>query len=223
MKVMVFGATGMVGQGVLRECLIDPGVTHVLSIGRRLVGQQDSKLHEIVHADLLNLSSIEAALAGYDACFFCIGLVPGKFSEAQYRHVTYDITMAIANTLVRLNPAMTFIYVTGVGTDSSEQSKTMWARVKGASENALFELPFKAVHVFRPAAIQPLHGVRSNTGWDFLYAIKPLWTLWRWIAPQYCTSTEEIGRAMLAVARKGHARRILYSNDFRAVALEGGR
>ncbi len=223
MKVMVFGATGMVGQGVLRECLIDPGVTHVLSIGRRLTGQRHSKLHEIVHADLMDLSSLEAAMAGYDACFFCIGLTPGKFSEEQYRHVTYRMTMAIAKLLVRSNPAMTFIYVTGVGTDSSEQSKMMWARVKGATENALFGLPFKAVHVFRPAAILPLHGVRSNTGWDFLYAIKPLWTLVRWIAPQYYTTTEEIGRAMLAVARKGHGERLLYSDDFRAVALEVGR
>jgi uncharacterized protein YbjT (DUF2867 family) len=159
MKVIIFGATGMVGQGVLRECLLDPDVRRVLSIGRSATGQRHEKLRELIRADLLDYSAIENELRGYDACFFCLGITSLGLSEEQYRRVTYDITMAAAKALARLNPDMTFVYVTGAGTDITEHGRTMWARVKGETENALLRLPFRAAYMFRPAAIQPLYGI----------------------------------------------------------------
>lgn len=216
MKVIVFGATGMVGQGVLRECLLDPDVTDVLTIGRTATGQNNPKLREIVHADLLDFSAIERDMTGYDACFFCLGISSVGMSEERYRHVTYDITLAAARTLARLNPDMTFVYVTGAGTDSTEQGRVMWARVKGKTENDLLKLPFKAAYMFRPGAIQPLHGARSKTAWvHALYvATAPLWALLHRVAPKYVTTTEVIGRAMLGVAKRGYPKRILESEDF---------
>src|SRR5579864_1453935 len=163
MKVILFGATGMVGQGVLRECLRDPRVEAVLAVGRSATGQSHPKLSELVQQDLFAYSANEARLKGYDACFFCLGVSSAGMSEADYRHITYDLTLAAAETLVRLNPAMTFIYVSGAGTDSSERGSSMWARVKGATENALLRLPFKAAYMFRPGVIRPLHGIRSKT------------------------------------------------------------
>ena len=159
MNVVLFGATGMVGQGVLRECLLDQKVQTVLSIGRSATGQAHPKLRELVRKDLLDFSPIEAQLIGFDACFFCLGVSSAGMTEEAYRRVTYDITMAAAQTLARLNPAMTFIYVSGAGTDSTERGRIMWTRVKGKTENALLRLPFKAAYMFRPAAIQPLHGI----------------------------------------------------------------
>jgi uncharacterized protein YbjT (DUF2867 family) len=159
MKVIIFGATGMVGQGVLRECLLDPDVRRVLSIGRSATGQRHEKLRELIRADLLDYSAIENELRRYDACFFCLGITSLGLSEEQYRRVTYDITMAAAKALARLNPDMTFVYVTGAGTDITEHGRTMWARVKGETENALLRLPFRAAYMFRPAAIQPLYGI----------------------------------------------------------------
>ena len=205
MKVIIFGATGMVGQGVLRECLLDPDVERVLTVGRRATGQQNPKLQEIVHADLLDLSSIERDLAGYDACFFCLGVSSLGMSESAYRHVTYDITLAAAETLVRLSPAMTFVYVSGASTDSTERGRSMWARVKGSTENAVLRLPFKAAYMFRPAMIQPLHGIRSKTGWyNAIYAVtRPVLPLVRALAPRYVTTTEAVGRAMLVAAKRG--------------------
>ncbi len=165
MKVILFGATGMVGQGVLRECLLDPEVETVLAVGRSSTGQQHAKLQEILHKDLEDLSRIENKLSGYDACFFCLGVSSAGLNEQQYRRVTYDLTIAAAKVLVRLNPAMTFIYVSGAGTDSTERGRMMWARVKGQTENALLQMPFRAAYMFRPAYIQPLHGIKTRTRW----------------------------------------------------------
>ncbi len=219
MKVIVFGATGMVGQGVLRECLLDSDVTEVLTIGRSATELQNPKLREIVHANMLDFSAIESEMMGYDACFFCLGISSLGMSEEQYRHVTYDITMAAARTLARLNPAMTFMYVTGAGTDSSEQGRVMWARIKGKTENDLLKLPFKAAYMFRPGAIQPLHGARSKTAWvQAIYVLTaPLWMLLHLVAPKYVTTTEEIGRAMLGAAKRGYPKRIIESEDFSKV------
>ncbi len=215
MKVIVFGATGMVGQGVLRECLLDPAVTEVLTIGRSATGQQSPKLREIVHKDFLDFSAIENEMTGYDACFFCLGVSSLGLDEARYRHLTYDITLAAARPLARLNPGMTFVYVTGASTDSTEHGSMMWARVKGKTENDLLKLPFKAAYMFRPGAIQPLHGVRSKTAWvQAIYTVtSPLLTLLHQVAPQYVTTTEEVGRAMLAVARHGYPKPILEMPD----------
>ena len=165
MKVILFGATGMVGQGVLRECLLDTDVESVLAVGRSATGQASPKLREIVHANFLDFSAIESQLTGYDACFFCLGVSSLGMDEERYRHLTYDITMAAATALAKLNPGMVFTYVTGRGTDSTEKGPLMWARVKGKTENDLLKLPFKAAYMFRPAGIQPLHGVKSKTGW----------------------------------------------------------
>jgi uncharacterized protein YbjT (DUF2867 family) len=219
MKVILFGATGMVGQGVLRECLIDPGVESVLAVGRSPTGQRDPKLREIVHDDFFDFSGVESQLVGYDACFFCLGVSSVGMDEERYRHLTYDLTMAAATTLAKLNPGMVFVYVTGRGTDSTEQGRLMWARVKGKTENDLLKLPFKAAYMFRPAGIQPLHGVRSKTPWvQAIYLVTaPLLSLLARTSPQYMTTTEQVGRAMIKVAREGHPRPILESEDINSI------
>jgi uncharacterized protein YbjT (DUF2867 family) len=219
MKVILFGATGMVGQGVLRECLLDPGIESVLVVGRSPTGQRHAKLREIMHGNFLDFSAIESELTGYDACFFCLGVTSVGLSEERYRQLTYDITMAAATTLAKLNPGMVFIYVTGRGTDSTESGKLMWARVKGKTENDLRKLPFKAAYMFRPAAIQPLHGVRSKTAWyQLVYDLTaPLFALLKRVAPKYVTTTEQVGRAMIKVARDGFPRPMLESEDINAV------
>ena len=215
LKVMLFGATGMVGQGVLRECLLDPDVEHVLAVGRSTTGQRNARLEELRHDNFLDFSTIESRLSGYDACFFCLGVTSIGLTEERYRHLTYDITMAAATTLAKLNPQMVFVYVTGRGTDSTERGSIMWARIKGKTENDLLRLPFKAAYMFRPAGIQPLHGIRSKTAWyQAAYVVAaPLLTVLNKIAPKYMTTTEQIGRAMLAVARHGYATPVLESED----------
>ncbi|HEX3532010.1 MAG TPA: NAD(P)H-binding protein [Thermoanaerobaculia bacterium] len=216
MKVILFGATGMVGQGVLRECLLDPEVESVLAIGRRGTGQKHAKLREIVHQDFFDFSAIESQLAGYDACFFCLGVSSAGMKEEEYRRLTYDITLAAAQALARQNPGtMTFLYVSGTGTDSSEKGRVMWARVKGETENALLRLPFKAAYMLRPGYIQPLHGITSSTKWTrVLYAVMgPLYPVWKTLFPKYVTTTEQLGRAMIHVAKHGAPQPILENQD----------
>ena len=219
MKVILFGATGMVGQGVLHECLLDADVESVLVIGRSSTGQRHAKLREILHDNFLDFSAIESELRGYDACFFCLGVSSIGMNEERYRHLTYDITMAAATTLAKLNPGMVFIYVTGRGTDSTEHGRLMWARIKGKTENDLLKLPFKAAYMFRPAGIQPLHGVRSKTAWvQAIYVVSaPLLSYLNRVAPKYMTTTEQVGRAMIKVAREGYPRPVLESEDIRRV------
>jgi uncharacterized protein YbjT (DUF2867 family) len=217
-KVLLFGATGMVGQGVLRECLLDPTVESILSVGRTATGQSNVKLRELVLPDLGTLSAQQGELSGYDACFFCLGVSSAGMTEADYRRVTFDLTLAVARMLAGLNPAMTFIYVSGAGTDSSERARSMWARVKGETENALLRLPFKAV-MFRPGAIEPLHGIRSRTPlYRFIYVLaRPLWPPLRAAFPQHVTTTEQVGRAMLRVAREGAPKQVLETKDINAL------
>ncbi len=219
MKVILFGATGMVGQGVLRECLRDAEVESVLVVGRSPTGQRNAKLREIVHDDFVDYSAIESKLIGYDACFFCLGVSSVGMNEERYRHLTYDITLAAARTLARLNPQMVFVYVTGRGTDSSEKGSLMWARVKGKTENDLLKLPFRAAYMFRPAGIQPLHGIRSKTAWvQAIYIVAaPLLSLLNRVAPKYMTTTEQVGRAMIKVARNGFTRPVLESEDINSL------
>ena len=215
MKVILFGANGMVGQGVLGECLLDPAVESVLVVGRSPTGQRHAKLREIIHDNFTDFSAIESQLTGYDACFFCLGVSSVGMTEQRYRHLTYDITIAAATTLARLNPGMVFTYVTGRGTDSSESGSLMWARIKGKTENDLLKLPFKAAYMFRPAGIQPLHGVRSKTGWvQAIYvATAPLLTFLNRVAPKYMTTSEQFGRAMIKVATDGYPKPVLESED----------
>jgi uncharacterized protein YbjT (DUF2867 family) len=220
MNVLLFGATGMIGQGVLRECLLDPNVPLVLTVGRSASGVQHPKLREVVHHDLWHYAAIESELSGFDACFFCLGVSSSGMTEKDYAHVTYGITLAAAQVLSRLNPRMTFIYISGAGTDSSEHGRSMWARVKGRTENALMELPFAAAYMFRPGFIEPLYGARSRTtSYRVFYTLtKPLLPLLRRAFPDQILTTQQIGQAMLTVARNGYPTRVLESKDIRAVA-----
>lgn len=225
MKVILFGATGMVGQGVLRECLLDPEVTQLLAVGRNPTKQKHPKLRELVVPDLHELSSVEQKLAGYDACFFTLGTSAAGLTEENYSRVTYDLTLAVARTLVRLNPGMTFIYVSGMGTDRSERGRVMWARVKGRTENALLALGFRRAFMFRPGLIIPMHGIRSRTAlYRVSYAIlSPLAPLIRRLFPDAVTTTERMGRAMLAVAEHGNPRAVLEAADINRVGRAAGR
>lgn len=220
MKVIIFGASGMVGQGVLRECLRDPGVERVLTIVRAPEGKADPRLTELVHGDFHDYSAIESMLAGYDACFFCLGVSAAGMKEADYRRITFDLTLAAAKTLSRLNPGMTFIYVSGTGTDETEKGRSMWARVKGETENALKRLPFRAVYLFRPGFIQPMHGIQSKTPlYRGVYAVaSPLFPIFDRLAPRLVTTTERVGRAMLAVARSGAPQQVLENADINRLA-----
>ena len=218
MKIILFGSTGMVGQAVLRECLIDPRIEKVLSIVRSSGGLHHVKLQECIHADFLDFSSLQQMWRGYDACFYCLGVSSVGMNEPDYRRITYDFTLAAARLLAQLNPKMTFIYVSGAGTDSGERGHSMWARVKGATENALLGLPFKAV-MFRPGPIIPLNGIRSRTrSYRLLYAAtRPLWGVLRAAFPNSVSTSEEVGRAMIAVAHGGAPQRIMETRDINRV------
>jgi uncharacterized protein YbjT (DUF2867 family) len=220
MNALLFGATGMVGQGVLRECLLAPDVRLVQTVGRTATGVRDLRLREVVQKDLLQYAN-EVDFTGFDACFFCLGVSSAGMKEADYERITFGITLAAAEVLSRLNPRMTFVYVSGVGTDSSEQGRSMWARIKGRTENALLRLPFKAAYMFRPGAIEPLHGARSKTPvYRFFYVVlKPVLGLLRKMFPDSILTTEQIGRAMLNAARQGAPKRVLEPKDIRLLSL----
>jgi uncharacterized protein YbjT (DUF2867 family) len=219
-KVLLFGASGMLGTAVMRECLADPQVAGVVSVGRTVSALHSAKLEEIAHADLSNYRAIETSLTGLDACFFCLGVSSAGLSEADYSRVTYDYTLAAANTLVRLNPRLTFVYVSGAGTDGTGAGRTMWARVKGRTENALLALPFAAAYMLRPGIIQPLHGIKSKTrSYRIFYSLAAfLLPMLRAVFPNHVLSTTQIGAAMLNLAKHGYAKRILEARDIRAVS-----
>ncbi len=220
MRVLIFGATGMVGQGVLRECLMDARVESVVTIGRAPTGVAHPKLRELVRANPANYSDIEGELSGFDACFFCLGVSAAGMDEAEYERVTYGITLAAAEVLSRLNPQMTFVYVSGAGTDSTEKGRVMWARVKGRTENALLRLRFRAVYLFRPGFIEPAHGERSKTAaYRIFYSVaKPVLPLARRLFPRHILTTEQIGRAMLRAAREGAPKPVLEAPDIYELA-----
>lgn len=220
MKVILFGATGMIGQGVLRECLLDPDVTEVLAIGRAKTGKEDPKLRELAHADFTDFGAVKEELRGYDACFFCLGVSSAGMNEADYTRVTYDYTLAAARAIAEVSPKTVFIYVSGAGTDATEKGRSMWARVKGKTENAIFALPLENAYMFRAGAVQPLHGITSKTpayrvayalAWPFMPALKAL-------MPGMITTTERIGLAMLRVAKRGSDKRVLENSDINALA-----
>ncbi len=215
MKLILFGATGMVGQGVLREALQADDVERVLAIVRTATGHSHPKLQELVHRDFTDFSSVESALGGFDACFYCLGVSAAGMSESDYRRVNHDFVLAAAGTLVRVNPGMTFIYVSGAGTDSTEKGRSMWARVKGETENALLRLPFRGAYMFRPAFIRPAHGERSKTAsYRLMYAATGwLFPVLRRLLPRHVTTTEEVARAMLHVAREGAPEQVLENAD----------
>lgn len=218
MKVVIYGASGMVGQGVLRACLEAEDVTDVLVVGRGSLGLQHPKLREAVVKDLLDLRPLEPELAGRDACFFCLGASAAGRDEAAYAAINHAIPLAAGRTLAQLNPGMAFLYVSGAGTDSTGAGRVMWARVKGRTENELLALPLKAT-MLRPAFIQPSHGEVSRTP-AYRIAIglmRPFFPLLRCF-PAFATTTERLARAMLEVARHGHPKRILESREINALA-----
>jgi uncharacterized protein YbjT (DUF2867 family) len=225
MNVVIFGATGMVGSGVLLECLEDARIASVLVVGRNSVGITAPKLREILIASFADLGPIQSEFTTCDACSFCLGVSSAGMSEERYRRVTYDLTLEVAKAMVAANPAMTFCYVSGAGTDSTGQGSRMWARVKGQTENALLRLPFKAAYMFRPAFIVPLKGVRSKTPiYQAMYnVLAPLYPLLRRLAPRFMTTTVNVGRAMIAVALNGYDRPIIESPEIEQLARERAR
>jgi uncharacterized protein YbjT (DUF2867 family) len=214
MKVVLFGATGMAGQGVLRECLRDEGVEFVLAIGRSSTGQTHPKLRELIRKDLFDFSLDDANLQGYDTCFFCLGVSAAGMNEGDYTRITFDLTMGWAQALAAINPAMTFVYVSGAGTGG----KAMWAQVKKRTEDALLAL-FASAYMFRLGALRARHGEVSKTRWTRIaYAVfRPLLPLIRAIAPDTVIDTDELGRAMIRVARQGAPKRVLENRDLRAL------
>ena len=214
-STIITGATGMVGEGVLMECLADPRVERVLIVNRKPSGFTHPKLREIVHADFHDLSAIQSQLAGYDACFFCLGVSSLGMSEADYRHVTYDLTVNVGSTLARLAPDMTFTYVSGAGTDSTEHGKTMWARVKGATENELLRL-FRRGVMFRPGFMRATPGQKNLKGWYKVIAW--MYPIGRRLYPAGFCTLQEVGQAMIAAASTGSSKRVLEVEDIVALA-----
>lgn len=215
MNVIIFGATGMVGQGVLLECLEDPSVARVLLVSRRSAGVNHPKVEEAIRQDFYDFSDLQGRWSDYDACFFCLGVTSVGLDEATYRRLTFDLTLAAARSMAAAKPGMTFCYVTGLGTDGTAKGRVMWARVKGETENAILALPFKAAYMFRPGYIQPLKGVRSKTAWyDAVYKVAwPLYPPLRRLAPGFFTDTVTIARAMLNVVTRGYPRPVLEGRD----------
>ncbi len=214
-SAIITGATGMVGEGVLLACLADPRVGRVLVINRRPSGVAHPKLRELIHADFLDVSPIQAQLAGYDACFFCLGVSSLGMSEAEYRRVTYDLTTHVGRTLARLNPDMTFCYVTGAGTDSTEHGKTMWARVKGATENELLRL-FRRGVMFRPGMMRATPGQKNLSGW--YTAVAWIYPIGRALFPAWFCTLQEVGQAMINAAVAGSPKPVLEVPDIVALA-----
>jgi uncharacterized protein YbjT (DUF2867 family) len=220
MKVIVTGATGMVGKGVLLECLAHPDVAQVLSLGRSPLGMAHPKLAELVRGDLFDLSGVERELSGYDACFFCLGASSVGMKEADYYRVTHELTLAVARTVLRKNPGLVFVYVSGAGTDSTEKGSSMWARVKGKTENDLLALGFGAAYMFRPAYIQPMKGVSSRTALyrALIPLVRPLFPVLKALFPSQVTTTENVGLAMIHAVQRGYPERILAPRDINALA-----
>ena len=220
MKVVLFGATGMVGSGVLAECLADPRVDSVVSVVRSAGGVTHPKLREVRHRDFFDFATLRSDFEGADACFFCLGVSSFRLGEDEYRRLTYDLTLAAARTVVDAAPRSVFCYVSGEGTDSTGRGRVMWARVKGQTEQALLAMPFRAAYMFRPGYIQPLAGVRSKTAlyWAAYTLLSPLYPLLQRLAPTHVTTSVNVGRAMLEVAAHGYPRPVLETEDINEAA-----
>jgi uncharacterized protein YbjT (DUF2867 family) len=216
MKAIVFGASGMVGEGVLLTSLRSPHVESVLVIGRRACNVDHPKMTEILRKDFFDFADIESKLTGYDACFFCLGVSSVGMNEADYTRTTYDLTMHAARTLSRLNPGMTFCYVSGTGTDSTEKGRLMWARVKGRTENHLAQLPFKAAYAFRPGLMKPVEGQKNLK--SIFRLVGKTYPLWKFLAPKHVCTLEELGLAMIQVSRVGTPQKVLENPDIARLA-----
>lgn len=216
LRVIITGTTGMVGEGVLLECLNNPEVEQVLAVSRNPSGHQHPKLRELLHADFQDLTPIQDQLAGYNACFFCLGVSSMGMKEPEYRRLTYDLTLHFAQTLLPRNPGLTFCYVSGVGTDGTLKSRQMWARVKGETENALLQLGFQGAYMFRPgfmkATLGQQHVLSYYKYFDWLYPVL------RAVTPKYVSTLAEVGQAMIRVAQHGYLRKVLEVPDIIALA-----
>ena len=220
MRILIFGASGMVGQGVVRECLRDENVSEVLCVGRSALPEQHAKLRQIIHGDLFDLAAKEDDLRGFDACLFCLGVSSFRMKEELYRHITQQLTLSIAERLLPLNPSMVFVYVSGEGTDP--HGKAMWARVKGETEQALLGMPFRATYMFRPGLILPLHGIRSKSKiYQLFYSLfRPIGWLLR-LNLRLATTTEAVGQAMLQVVKHLPSKHILHTAEINRLASYG--
>jgi uncharacterized protein YbjT (DUF2867 family) len=215
-KAIITGATGMVGEGVLHECLLHPDVDSVLVLGRKSCGLTHPKLTELLVSDFYDLSAVESTLAGYNACFFCLGTSSLGMKEPDFHKITYTLTMSVAKTLSRLNPDMTFCYVSGSGTDSSEKGRTMWARVKGKTENDLMKLPFKQVYNFRPAYIHPTDGLKNTL--SYYKYLSWLYPVFRTLLPGLVITLKQLGQAMINTVGNGNQKRVVEVKDIVALA-----
>lgn len=219
MRALVFGGTGMIGQGLVRELIRDTGVTKIILVGRAPAAVTDPKIEQHTVKDLTDLSPIRTALTGIDACFWALGVTSLGLDEAAYRRITYDYTVACAKQLIAWNPSMAFIFVSGASTDSTEKGSVMWARVKGAAENAILGMGFTRAHAVRPAFILPVAGIKSRTPmYHVFYTIAtPLYPAMKLLMPNLSTTTEQLGRAMIKLAREGHAKKVLEQRDMNAL------
>ncbi|TDE17630.1 NAD-dependent epimerase/dehydratase family protein [Dyadobacter psychrotolerans] len=217
-RAIITGATGMVGEGVLHECLLDEDVETVLVLNRKPCGVEHHKLTEIIHKDFFDISPIENQLEGYNACFFCLGVSSVGMKEAEYYEMTYTLTMHVAQILSKVNPDMIFGYVSGAGTDSSEKGRSMWARVKGKTENDLMKLPFKQVYAFRPGYMHPTPGLKNVN--SFAKYITWLYPFAKIVVPNYVSRLEQMGKAMIKSVKYGYPKNVLEVKDINALAAE---
>ena len=216
LKVIITGATGMVGEGVLQECIANPKVEKIVLINRKPCGYTHPKVEEILHGNFHDITPIATQLSGCDACYFCLGVSSVGMNEPDYTKVTYDLTLNFAKKLAESNPQLTFCYVSGIGTDSTEKGRQMWARVKGKTENDLLKLPFKAVYNFRPAALKPTKGARNIKG--IYKVINVLFPLFRLFSNTYFLKLEELAKAMIHVSEKGYEKPTLEVRDIAKLA-----
>ena len=215
-RVIVTGATGMVGEGVLHECLLHPAIEHVLIINRRPAGMEHPKLEEIIHTNFMDLSPISDRLRNYDACFFCLGVSSVGMKEQRYTELTYTLTMNAARVMVAQSPQMQFCYISGANTDSTEKGRSMWARVKGKTENDLMKLPFKKVYAFRPGYMQPTPGLKNTNKGYYLFAW--LYPLWKVVFPNFVTTLKQLGLAMINAVIKGYDKNVIEVKDIKVLA-----
>lgn len=216
LSVIITGTTGMVGEGVMYECLLHSQVEKILLINRRPGGVSHPKVKEIIHHDFFDLSPIESQLKGFNACFFCLGVSSVGMNEENYHRVTYELTLNAAKTILKINPEMTFCYVSGAGTDSSEKGRSMWARVKGKTENYLLNLPFKSAFMFRPGFIEPTKGLKNTL--KFYRYVGWLIPVMRSFFPKYISSLKDLGLAMINATSKGYEKSVLEVKDIIALA-----
>jgi len=218
LKVIITGATGMVGEGVLHECLQHPQVEKILVVNRKPVGITHPKLTEIIHKDFKDLSSIRNQLRNYNACFFCLGVSSVGMKEEKYTELTYDLTLGVARVLAEENPGMVFMYISGSGTDSTEKGRSMWARVKGKTENDLMKLPFKKVYAVRPGYLHPTPGLKNVNKWYFLFTW--LYPVWRTLFPNFVTTLKQLGLAMINATLKNYPKSVIEVPDIKQLAQE---